>query len=170
VYEPGVFVNEPAEALRMSWADRCRVEFTSGKLLSAFITFVRGINPDTTGKAPRILLRLILPLAMKREELTQKYLLLDETIREHREAARAGNQPSRYTGIKTPVLFLAGKDISTTASGRAAQRLSDLLPHGTLNTFPKLDHFGMEKSPVIVADAISPTFRAAVAEDTTRAR
>ncbi len=154
VYEPGVFVDEPVETLEMDWADRSAKEFNESKLLDAFISFVRGVNPETTGKAPRTMLKVILPLAMGRAELKRKSLVIPETIREHREAARVGNQPSRYARIETPVLFMAGKDIATTAAGRAARRLSDLLPHATLTTFPKLDHFGMERAPVTVAEVV----------------
>ncbi|MCU1557543.1 MAG: alpha/beta hydrolase fold [Microbacteriaceae bacterium] len=158
VYEPGVFVDETTETLEMEWADRSAKEFAAGKQRDAFITFIRGVNPETTGKAPRATLKLILPFAMGRTELTHKAGVIPETIREHREAARVGNQPSRYAQIKIPVLFMAGKDITTTAAGRATQRLSLVLPNATLTTFPKLDHFGMEKAPATVAEVVTAAF------------
>lgn len=167
VYEPGVFVDETARTLEMEWAERSAKEFAAGKQRDAFVTFIRGVNPETTGRAPRTMLKLILPFAMGRTELAHKAGVIPETIREHREAGRVGNQPSRYAQIKTPVLFMAGKEMTTTAAGRAAQRLSAVLPNATLTTFPKLDHFGMEKAPATVAEEVAAAFSSSPSVDTT---
>lgn len=161
VYDPGVLVDEAPQMMEMAWADRSAKEFDNGKVVDAFITFLQGVNPDTTGRAPRAALKLILPFAMGRKELSQKSRLIPETIREHREAVRVGNQPSRYRHVETPVLFMAGKEIATTAAGRAARKLSSVLPHATLTTFPKLDHFGMENAPATVGAAVKAAFDSA---------
>jgi pimeloyl-ACP methyl ester carboxylesterase len=84
VYEPGVSVDGSIDA---SWAPDCQAQIDRGQNLGAFITFVRGINPETTGKAPRWLLRLILPVAIRKRERKQKYRLLPTAIREHSEVA-----------------------------------------------------------------------------------
>jgi pimeloyl-ACP methyl ester carboxylesterase len=126
--------------------------------LDAFITFVRGINPETTGKAPRWLLRLILPVAIRKREREQKYRLLPAAIREHVEAARLDNTYPHYRNATAEVLLMAGKDATTTGAGRASQRLLPILPKATLTTFPALDHFGPEKKPKQVAEAVSTFF------------
>jgi pimeloyl-ACP methyl ester carboxylesterase len=70
VYEPGVSIDG---SIDMSWAPACEAQLARSQHLAAFITFARGINPQTTGKAPRWLLRLILPVAIRKREREQKY-------------------------------------------------------------------------------------------------
>jgi pimeloyl-ACP methyl ester carboxylesterase len=70
VYEPGVSIDG---SIDMSWAPACEAQLARSQHLDAFITFARGINPETTGKAPRWLLRLILPVAIRKREREQKY-------------------------------------------------------------------------------------------------
>ena len=155
VYEPGVFVDGDRSPVFLPWAEQCRKEVREGCNLAAFITFVRGVNPETTGKAPRFLLRLILPIVIRKQERHKKYALLPAAIAEHEQAAKIGNQPQRYASIETPTLFMAGKEMKTTGAGRAASRLSELLPVTRLRTFPGIDHFGMEKNPSLVAEVIA---------------
>ena len=50
VYEPGVSVSG---SIPVDWTDRARREVAAGADFEAFITFVRGVNPDQTGtRAP----------------------------------------------------------------------------------------------------------------------
>lgn len=155
VYEPGVSIDGSIE---IGWAPACQAQLARGQHLDAFITFARGINPQTTGKAPRWLLRLILPLAIRRRERAQKYRLLPAAIREHAEAARLDNTYPHYGDLTAEVLLMSGKDATTTAAGRAGQSLLPVLPGATLTTFPALDHFGPEKKPKQVAEAVSTFF------------
>jgi pimeloyl-ACP methyl ester carboxylesterase len=53
---------------------------------------------------------------------------------------------------------MAGKDATTAGAGRASQSLLPVLPTATLATFPALDHFGPEKKPKQVAEAVSAFF------------
>jgi pimeloyl-ACP methyl ester carboxylesterase len=155
VYEPGVSIDG---SIDMSWAPACRAQLARGQHLDAFITFVRGINPETTGRAPRWLLRLILPVAIRKREREQNYRLLPATIREHAEAARLDNTYPHYREVTAEVLLMAGKDATTTGAGRASQSLLPVLPKATLAHFPALDHLGPEKKPKQVADAVSAFF------------
>jgi len=155
VYEPGVSIDG---SIDMGWAPACQAQLARGEHLDAFITFAQGINPQTTGKAPRRLLRLILPLAIRKRERAQKYRLLPAAIREHAEAARLDNTYPHYRDVTADVLLMAGKDANTTGAGRASQRLLPVLPNATLTTFPALDHFGPEKKPKQVADAVAEFF------------
>ena len=149
VYEPGVSIDGSVD---MSWAPAAQAQLARGRDLAAFITFVRGINPQTTGKAPRWLLRLILPIAMRKRERAQKYQLLPTTIREHAEAARLDNTYDSYRDITAEVLLMVGKDAG---AGRVGKRLLAVLPRASLAEFPALDHFGPEKRPKEVAETVS---------------
>jgi pimeloyl-ACP methyl ester carboxylesterase len=155
VYEPGVSIDGSIDT---SWAPACQAQLVRGQQLDAFITFARGINPQTTGKAPLWLLRLILPVAIRKREREQKYRLLPAAIREHAEAARLDNTYPHYRDVTADVLLMAGKDATTTGAGRASQSLVPVLPTATLTTFPTLDHFGPEKKPNQVAKAVSAFF------------
>jgi pimeloyl-ACP methyl ester carboxylesterase len=155
VYEPGVSIDGSIDT---SWAPACRAQLARGQHLDAFITFVRGINPQTTGKAPRWLLKLILPVAIRKRERKQKYRLLPAAIREHAETARLDNTYPHYRHVTADVLLMAGKDATTTGAERASQSLLPVLPTATLTTFPALDHFGPEKKPKQVAEAVSAFF------------
>ena len=155
VYEPGVSVDG---SIDMSWASACRAQLARGKNLDAFITFARGINPQTTGKAPAWLLKLILPLAIRKGEREQKYRLLPAAIREHAEAARLDNTYPHYRDVTAEVLLMVGKDATATGAGQASQSLLPVLPKATLATFPALDHFGPEKKPKQVAETVSAFF------------
>jgi pimeloyl-ACP methyl ester carboxylesterase len=149
VYEPGVSIHQ---SLRMDWAPQCTRELGEGRALDAFVTFVRGINPETSGKAPRWLLKLILPIAMGKAELAEKYELLAGSISEHAEAARLNDSAERYREIAAAVLLMSGKDIDRTGTGRATALLAHVLQRAELASFPKLDHFGPEKDPERVAE------------------
>jgi pimeloyl-ACP methyl ester carboxylesterase len=155
-YEPGISIHG---SVPTDWVERCRADLAATHGLDAFVTFARGVNPGTTGRVPRPLLKLILLLAMRTDERQQKYQLLPTAIREHTEAARLNITYHRYSGIAAEVLLMAGKK-GPTAAGIAAMlaRLLPVLPQTKLITFPRLDHFGPEKAPNEVAAAVSTFF------------
>ncbi|MCX4683975.1 alpha/beta hydrolase [Kitasatospora purpeofusca] len=155
VYEPGVSVDG---SIPFDWAERCRRELDAGKPAEAFLTFVRGVNPGTSGKAPRWLLRLILPLALKKPERLQKHALLAAAIREHAEIAARDNTFREYGRLDRPVLLMAGKEARSTGAGRAAAAVHEVLPGSRLLLFPQLDHFGPETNPAAVAPAVADFF------------
>lgn len=157
VYEPGVVLGGRGP-VRLTWANQCRRELDEGRSLTAFLTFIRGVNPDTTGKVPRPLLRLIILMAVRRHERRQNYALLESAIVEHEEAARLANQWQRYEHIAAPTLVMAGKDARKTAAGQVLTQLAEVLPAARIVIFPRLDHFGPQKAPSKVADTISAFF------------
>ncbi|MGF7228658.1 MAG: alpha/beta fold hydrolase [Candidatus Saccharibacteria bacterium] len=150
VYEPGVSING---AISVDWTGECQRAFDQQRYLDAFISFVRGINPDTTGKAPKWLLKLILPLAIKKADREQKYKLLPATIREHTEEVRLNDTYSHYSEISSDVLLLSGKLSGVTA--HAADKLATILPNVIFKRFSKMDHFGPEKHPKEIAMTIT---------------
>jgi pimeloyl-ACP methyl ester carboxylesterase len=157
VYEPGVLLGGHGPAA-LAWASRCQRELEGGRPLAAFLTFIRGVHPDTTGKVPRPVLRLIILTAIRRRERRQNYALLGTAIAEHQQAARLANQPQRYAHIPVPTLLMAGKDASKTTMGQVVAQLAAVLPSTQVATFPKLDHFGPQKAPETIADAIRTFF------------
>ncbi|MEX5706881.1 MULTISPECIES: alpha/beta fold hydrolase [unclassified Parafrankia] len=167
-YEPGVLL-DGVGPVTLEWARRCQDELDRGRPRQAFITFVRGVNPETTGRVPRALLGLILAFAIRPAERRRKHALLGGTIREHQEAARVANQPDRYRAITTPTLLMAGRDSDDTAAGRATRQLAGILPRASLVTFGDLDHFGPERAPRRVAAAVADFFAAVGTSGSARA-
>lgn len=155
VYEPGVSIDQ---SVNMNWASECETQLSQQKYLDAFISFAQGINPETTGKAPRWLLKIILPIAIKKTERQQKYDLLAGTILEHGEAARLDNTYENYREIEADVLLISGKDANVTGAGRSVSQLATVLPSAKMVLFPKLDHFGPGKKPKEVAKSVSSFF------------
>ncbi|MFJ5831664.1 alpha/beta fold hydrolase [Streptomyces sp. NPDC093089] len=145
-------------SLPVDWADRCRRQLDAGKPAEAFLTFVQGVDPETSGKAPRRLLRLIRPLALKKPERLQKHALLPAAIREHAGIAARDTTFREYGRLTQPVLLMAGKEVRSTGAGRAAPRIHEILPGSELKLYPKLDHFGPETSPAAVAPALADFF------------
>ena len=157
LYEPGVLLGGHGP-VSLTWTRRCQRELDVGRPLAAFLTFIRGVNPETTGRVPRPLLRLIILAAVRRRERHRHYAVLGSAIAEHEEAARLGNQPGRYIRITVPTLMMVGKDLGKTAVGQVVTELAALVPAARMLTFAKLDHFGPQKAPEEVADAIRAFF------------
>jgi len=68
------------------------------------------------------------------------------------------NTYSHYRDVSAEVLLMAGRDATASGAGRAGQSLVPVLPKATLAAFPALDHFGPEKRPKQVAEAVSAFF------------
>lgn len=148
VYEPGVSIDQ---SVPVGWAELCREQLTHNKYSDAFITFIRGVNPEMAGKTPKWLFKLIIPLALNKDERLHKYKLLAGTIREHKEAARLDNTYQHYREISARVLLMLGGREKGTSIERAGLKLAEVLPEAKLVRFPKFDHFGPEKKPGEVA-------------------
>jgi pimeloyl-ACP methyl ester carboxylesterase len=158
IYEPGVLLGGPGP-VTLAWAGRCQRELQDGRPLAAFLTFIRGVNPDITGRVPRPVLRLIILAAIRRRERRQNYALLGAAIAEHEQAARLANQPRRYASIPAPTLVMTGKHAGKTGMGQIAAELAAILPACRVTAFPELDHFGPQKAPEAVGDTIAGFFR-----------
>jgi pimeloyl-ACP methyl ester carboxylesterase len=151
VYEPGISVNG---SIPMDWINRARREAAAGTNFEAFITFVRGINPDQTGRVPRALLRMILRCAIPRTELRQNLALMPQAISEHAEAGRLDGRLADYREIAAATLIMRGKGRSTSWQAVALARLAETITESETMTFPRLDHFAPEKKPGEIADAV----------------
>ncbi len=157
VYEPGISIDG---SLPVGWVAQCRSELDQGKDLDAFITFIRGVSPVMSGKMPRWLLKLVLPLAIKKDELALKLQLLPCTIREHAEIAQRDNTYSDYREISAGILLLYGGRPKSLKNERVMQKLGRAFQHKEMLQFPKLDHIGPERKPQEVAEALTKFFLA----------
>lgn len=154
VYEPGVSIDG---SIPVAWVPVCQAELRERRFSDAFVTFVRGINPSTSGKAPRWLLKVILAVVISARERRQKYHLLDGTIREHQEAARLNNSYPSYREISAHVLFMAGSRSQEAVA--IAFRLAAVVHGARVVVGDELDHFAPEKKPDQVAKEIVAHFR-----------
>ncbi|HET7034482.1 MAG TPA: alpha/beta hydrolase [Thermomicrobiaceae bacterium] len=149
VYEPGVSI---AGSVPTGWMTRCQAELDGHHGLDAFATFARGINPETAGKLPRGLFKLILRVAMRTDERRQKVRLLPAAIREHAAAAHLDNTYEHYQQVTAGVLLLrGGRGVTAAGATRTATTLATVLPCSRVVLLPRLDHFGPEKEPALVA-------------------
>jgi len=145
IYEPGISIDG---SINLSWIPRAEEELARQKYHAAFITFTRGLNPQSA-RAPRSLLSLIVRVVIKKKEREQKYRLLSGTIREHQEEGRMDNTYSHYSEVNAGVLMMrGGKGVM---SNNVAEKLLSVLSQGDEIVFPKLDHLAPEGKPQQIA-------------------
>lgn len=157
VHEPAVSVNGSIPA---DWTGRARGEVTAGADLEAFLTFIRGVNPDQTGRVPRPLLRIILKHAIPRAEMRQNLTVMPQVITEHGEVGRLDGRFADYREVAAATLIMRGKGRDTSRQSVALAQLAETIPHAETMTFPKLNHFAPEKKPGKVAEAVLRFFAA----------
>lgn len=156
VYEPGVSIDG---SIPMDWMPGYEKKLTEKKYLDAFVEFARGINPESTGKAPPWLMKLLLPLFLSSHERKLMFGLLPENLREHREVARLDSSHENYREIAADVLLMYGGKVHSTWVDLLMKRLATTLPRSETKEFPKLDHFGIDKkAPQEVARAVRAFF------------
>ena len=157
VYEPGVSVSG---SIPVDWIDRARREVAAGADYEAFITFIRGVNPDQTGRMPRWLLRLILRRALPRAELRQNLALMPQAISEHAVVGGLDGRLTDYREVAAATLIMRGKARDTSRPAVALARLAETIPRAETMTFPKLDHFAPEHKPDEIAGSVLGFFAA----------
>jgi pimeloyl-ACP methyl ester carboxylesterase len=151
VYEPGVSADG---SIPVGWIDRARREVSAGADLEAFITFIRGVNPDQTGRVPRWLLRAILPRAIPPAELRQKVALMPQAISEHAEFRHLDGRLADYREVTAATVIMRGKGGGTSRQAATLARLAETIPNCVTMTFPRLNHFAPEKNPAEIAGAV----------------
>ena len=157
VYEPGISVGG---SVPVGWIDRARQEVAAGADAEAFITFIRGVNPEQTGRLPRWLLRIILKRAIPPAELRQNLALMPQAISEHEEVGRLDTRLPDYREVTAPTLIMRGKGRETGRQAVALARLAETIPRAETVTFQNLDHFAPEKKPAEIASAVLRFFAA----------
>ncbi|MGH3209728.1 MAG: alpha/beta fold hydrolase [Trebonia sp.] len=157
VYEPGVSADG---SIPVDWIDRARREVAAGADLESFITFVRGVNPDQTGRLPRWLLRLIVRRALSPAELRQNLALMPQAISEHAVVGQLDTRIADYREVAAATLVMRGKGHGISRTAVALAKLTETIPRAETMTFPKLDHFAPERKPGEIADSILGFFAA----------
>jgi pimeloyl-ACP methyl ester carboxylesterase len=156
LYEPGISDNGSIPA---GWIDRARREAARGANFEAFITFVRGLNPNRSGRVPRALLRALLRRTVPPADLGQNIALMPQCVSEYAEATRLDGRLADYREITAATLIMRGKDRSVRRQA-ALTRLAETIPGAETVTFPELDHVAPEKEPGQVADVVLRFFGA----------
>jgi pimeloyl-ACP methyl ester carboxylesterase len=156
-YEPGVSVDG---SIPVGWIDRARAEAAAGANLDAFVTFVRGINPESSGRAPRWLLRIILRRALSPTELRRDLALMPQAINEHVEVGRLDQHVADYGRITAPTLLIHGTARGSARQAGTLARLASVIPDARTAALPGLDHFAPEKNPGPLAAAVLDFFAA----------
>ncbi len=157
VYEPGVSIDG---SMPTGWMPGYEKKLAENKDLDALVEFTLADVPPPLSKTPPWLMKLLMPLLFIRShEYRQMLGFLHENVREWREIARLDSSYENYREITAGVLLKYGGKSDSTAVNLAMERLAAILPHSETKEFPKLDHFGIERTaPREVAKAVSDYF------------
>jgi pimeloyl-ACP methyl ester carboxylesterase len=156
VYEPGVSVDG---LIPTTWMPRYRRLLTERRYLDALAYFSVATGPDRARTTPLWLMKAILPLAIRKEHRHMMYGLLAANVREHEAIARLDGSTEDYREVSVPVLLMSGGKSGLPYVAPAIERLSEVLPAATTRVFPRLDHFGPDRTgPVEVARAVGEFF------------
>ncbi len=157
VYEPGVSIDG---SMPTGWMPGYEKKLAENKDLDAFVEFMLADAPPPRSKTPPWLMKLLMPLIFLRyPELRQMLGLLHQNLREWQEIARLDSSYVHYREIAARVLLMYGGKSNSKAVTLAMERLAAILPHYETKEFPKLDHFGIERTaPREVARAVSDYF------------
>jgi len=156
VYEPGVSVDG---SISMAWVDKYEQYLADGKYLDALCVFSIETAPGNAKATPLWLMRILLPLIIKKNELQKMYMLLHANLNEHLEVANKNNTYENYHCIASDVLLMSGGKSNLKWVKKAVAVLSNTIPSIELREFAKLDHFGPDKTgPADVAETIKEYF------------
>jgi len=158
VYEPGVSVGG---SISTAWMPAYRRSLAAGKPLDAFAQFSVGSGPRRARSLPVWAMNLLLPLFIKPDERHQIFALLAENLREHEVVGQLADSYPGYDQIKASVLLMLGEKSDLDWVAPAVRALVATIPTISVQAFPKLDHFGPDKSGAVeVAQAVSSFFQA----------
>jgi pimeloyl-ACP methyl ester carboxylesterase len=158
VYEPGVSV---CGSISTAWMPAYRRSLAARKPLDAFARFSVGSGPRRARSLPVWAMKLLLPLFISSDERHQIYGLLAENLREHEVVGRLDDSYPGYDQIKASVLLMFGEKSDLDWVAPAVRALVATIPTIAVQAFPKLDHFGPDKSGAVeVAEAVSSFFQA----------
>ena len=157
VYEPGVSIDG---SMPTAWMPGYQKKLSEKRNVDALVEFTLADAPPRIQKTPRWLMKLLL-LALVRcsRQYRQMLNLLDQNLREWREIGRLDSSCEHYREIAGGVLLMYGGKSDSAAVTLAMERLAAILPHSETKKFPRLDHFGIERTaPGEVAKAVSDYF------------
>jgi pimeloyl-ACP methyl ester carboxylesterase len=157
VYEPGVSIDG---SMPTAWMPGYEKKLSMRRRVDALVEFTLADAPPRIQKIPRWLMKLLLLVLVScSRQYRQMLNLLDQNLREWQEIARLDSCCEHYREVGAGVLLMYGGRSDSNAVTRAMERLAAILPHSVTKEFPKLDHFGIERSaPQEVAKAVSDYF------------
>jgi pimeloyl-ACP methyl ester carboxylesterase len=157
VYEPGVSI---AGSMPTEWMPGYERKLAEKRNVDALVEFTLADAPPRIQKTPPWLMKLLLLLLVSCSRQYRQMLdLLDQNLQEWREIARLDSSCENYREIASGVLLMYGGRSDSKAVTLAMERLAAILPHSETKEFPRLDHFGIERTaPREVAKAVSDYF------------
>jgi pimeloyl-ACP methyl ester carboxylesterase len=157
VYEPGVSIDG---SMPTAWMPGYAKKIVERRNIDALVEFTLADAPPRIQRMPRWLMKLLfLVLVNWSRQYRQMLDLLDQNLREWREIARLDSTCEHYREIPGGVLLMYGGRSDSNAVTLAMERLAAILPHSVTKEFPRLDHFGIERTaPREVAKAVSDFF------------
>ena len=157
IYEPGVSIDG---SMPIDWMPRYEKKLAENKHLDALTDFTLADAPAHLQETPHWLMKLLLRLLFIRNREARNMLnLLYQNANEWREIARLDSSYESYSEIPACVLLMYGGKSDSTAVNLIQERLPAIIPHCETKEFPKLDHFGIERTaPREVAQVVSEHF------------
>lgn len=157
VYEPGVSING---SMPVYWMRGFEKKLAENRKLDALVEFTLADAPARLSKTPAWLMKLMLRFFFIRYPDSKKMLgLLQQNLNEWREIARLNDNYINYHQISAAVLLLYGGRSDSRAVDLVIEHLPKVIPHCKAIEFPKLDHFGIERTaPAEVAKVIEDFF------------
>ena len=157
VYEPGVSIDG---SMPVYWMARYKKKLAYKRNLDALVEFTLVDAPTRLAKLPAWMMKLMLRLFFIRYPNSRHMLkLLQQNLSEWREIVKLDGHYVDYREVSAPVLLLYGGRSDSRAVDLVIERLSAVIPHCETRVFPKLDHFGIERTaPKEVAKEIEMFF------------
>ena len=157
VYEPGVSIDG---SMPIDWMPGYEQKLAANKKVDALVEFTLADAPPRIRRMPPWLMKLLVLLFVSFSRQYRRMLgLLAQNLREWREIVRLDDSYEHYREIAADVLLMYGGKSDSTAVNLAMDRLALMLPRSETTAFPRLDHFGIERTaPREVAKAVSDFF------------
>ena len=157
VYEPGVSIDG---SMPVYWMAGYEKKLAEKRNLDALVEFTLADAPARLAKLPAWMMKLMLRLFFIRYPNSRHMLkLLQQNLSEWREIVKLDGHYVDYREVSAPVLLLYGGRSDSRAVDLVIERLSAVIPHCETRVFPKLDHFGIERTaPKEVAKEIGMFF------------
>lgn len=157
VYEPGVSIHG---SMPMKWMPGYEKKLAEKKNVDALVEFTLADAPPRIQKTPPWLMKLLLLVLVSYSRQYRQMLgLLYQNLREWREIVRLDSSCENYREVAGGVLLMYGGKSDSKAVTLAMERLAAILPRSETKEFPRLDHFGIERTaPREVAKAVTDYF------------
>jgi pimeloyl-ACP methyl ester carboxylesterase len=157
LYEPGVSI---AGSMPTSWMAGYVRKLAEGRRVAALVEFTLADAPPRIQRIPPWLLQaMLMALVVMSRRYRQMLRLLGQNLNEWREIARLDGSYRNYREASADVLLMYGGRSDSEAVDLVVERLPSVLQHCETVCFPRLDHFGIERTaPRQVAGAVKEFF------------